>query len=80
MLLGVGLPLYSTQTEAGSSGCSLGGPEGARSSVDGWSWWPLGTRCSLVLPDGERLTQAVPPWGGTADWPVSGSEHGDQVP
>ncbi len=70
-LLAVGLPLYSTQTEYGSQACSLGGPEGSLSSLDGWSWWLVGTRCSLVLPTGERLTQVVPPWRGTADWPTS---------
>lgn len=69
LLLGVSVPLYSTQTEAGSDACHLGGPEGSRTSVDGWGWWPVGTRCSLLLPDGERVTQVVPPWRETADWP-----------
>ncbi len=61
-------PVYAIETESGRDTCFLGHPEGARPGVEGWSWWPLGTRCSLILPDGERLEQTVPPWRGTADW------------
>lgn len=68
VLLVLLMPVYATQTESGRDTCFLGHPEGTQAGVDGWSWWPIGTRCSLLLRDGERLVQTVPPWRGTADW------------
>lgn len=67
--LGVTLmPVYAEQTESGQDTCFHGHAEGTQAEFSGWSWWPLGSRCALVLPDGERLVQVVPPWQGTADW------------
>lgn len=62
------LPWYATETESGSDTCFLGHHEGTRAGIEGWSWWPVGTRCSLELRDGTRLVQIVPPWQGAADW------------
>lgn len=63
-LVVVGLPLYATETENGSETCWLGAPEGSEAFVDGWSWWPVGTRGVLVERDGTRHEEVVPPWRG----------------
>lgn len=68
LLIGVGMPLYATETENGQDTCWNGAPEGTKAQVDGWSWWPLGTRCVLIDADGSRQEKTVPPWRGDPDW------------
>lgn len=62
------VPLYASQAESGTQRCHVGAVEGSRSGDFGWSWSPPGTRCWLLLPDGLRLDEVVPPWRGSADW------------
>lgn len=62
------LPFYATETESGTDKCHLGAPEVSETSVGGWSWWPIGTRCVLVTRDGRRHEAIVPPWRGSAQW------------
>lgn len=65
-LVAVGLPFYATETEAGTDKCHLGSPELSETFVEGWSWWPIGTRCALVTRDGRRFDEVVPPWRDNA--------------
>ncbi len=64
LLVVVGMPLYATETENGWEKCRNGAPEGTEALVDGWSWWPVGTRCVLIERDGTRHEEVVPPWRG----------------
>lgn len=64
LLIGVGVPWFATETENGHAKCTNGGPEGSEAFVDGWSWWPIGSRCVLVESDGTRHEEVVPPWRG----------------
>lgn len=68
LLIGVGMPLYATQTENGRDKCWRGAPEGSEVHLDGWSWWPLGSRCVLIDREGSRGERTVPPWRGDAGW------------
>jgi hypothetical protein len=62
--LGVGLPFLGTQTEWALEKCANGAPEATQPSVEGWSWWPLGTRCRLSRAGEVVATAVVPPWRG----------------
>lgn len=66
LLIGVAMPLYATETESGRDTCWNGAPESSEAFVDGWSWWPIGSRCVLMESDGTRHEEVVPPWRGDA--------------
>lgn len=67
LLIGAGMPLYATETEDGREKCWSGAPEGSEVRVDGWSWWPVGTRCVLMEADGMHREKIVP-LRGEPDW------------
>jgi hypothetical protein len=66
VVVGVGLPFCGTQTETAHEKCDLGAPERSETALVGWSWWPIGTKCTLVEADGTRRAAVVPPWRGQA--------------
>ena len=57
-------PFCGSTGENALEKCTTGGPEGSSASVEGWSWWPIGTRCALVEHDGTEHEAVVPPWRG----------------
>lgn len=69
------LPFLATETSWGAEKCA-GGPEGSEARVEGWSWWPPGTECTLTLRDGTVVTEVVPPWSGDAWSGVDGGGGG----
>ena len=64
--LGVGMPFCGTETEAADDKCIRAlSEETVDAGLEGWSWWPIGTRCYRVDADGSRHEKVVPPWRGS---------------
>lgn len=65
-MVAFGFPFLGAETEWAWEKCVNGAPKGMEGTTQGWSWWPVGTRCRLSQGRDVVATVVVPPWRGDA--------------